>query len=98
MLIYPLVERQPSKTVNLTYIYHIPKPRTIKLHRSVGKQRHLTSSLPGLHYYPAEKRDNNSLYTAGNQSNLDAPTGTARKATSESQGMHMPDTVQSGCT
>lgn len=51
MLIYPLVERQPSKTVNLTYIYHPPKPQTIKLHHLVGKQSHLTSSLPGLHYY-----------------------------------------------
>lgn len=51
MFIYPLAERQPSKTVNLTYIYHPSKPQTIKLHHSVEKQRLLTSSLPGLHYY-----------------------------------------------
>lgn len=51
MSIYPLLERQPSKTANLTYIYHPPEPQTIKLHHSMGKQRHFTSSLPGLHYY-----------------------------------------------
>lgn len=56
MIIYTLVERQPSKTVNLTNIYHPSKPRTIKVHHSVGKQRHLTSSLPGLHYYLGWKK------------------------------------------
>lgn len=67
MSIYPLPERQPSKTADLTHIYHPPQPQTIKLHHSMGKSTCISPALCLVCISTlAEKRDKNCLYAARN--------------------------------